>query len=307
MSYPIEDKLVIAVASSALFDLSVSDQVFREQGANAYKSFQEKHIDEVLNKGVAFPFVKRFLSINQNFPDQLPVEVVLLSRNSPATGKRVFRSIQSHGLDISRAAFVTGKSPYAYIEAFHASLFLSSNEADVKQAIQAGFPAGLVLPSSVNDDADGELRLAFDFDGVVADDEAESVFKNQGLPEFQEHESRKANIPHSPGLLAPLFKKLSALQQLENKLEASDKNYQRLIRTAIITARSAPAHERVITSLEKWGITPNETFFLGGMQKKHILSVFKPHMFFDDQRQHLQDSADNIPMVHIPFGIANKD
>lgn len=306
MVFPIEEKLVIAVSSSALFDLSISDKVFREQGPAAYKTFQEQHIDEVLEKGVAFPFVKRFLSINQRFPDQLPVEVVLLSRNSPTTGQRVFRSIKEYGLDISRAAFVTGKSPYSYVPAFNAALFLSANEADVMQAIQAGFPAGIVLPSVVNDDADGELRIAFDFDGVIADDEAETVFKKQGLPEFQAHESVKSHIPHNPGLLAPLFKKLSALQRLEAALENDDRHYQRLIRTAIITARSAPAHERVVTSLEEWGLLPNETFFLGGMDKKHILSIFKPHMFFDDQKQHLQPCVDNIPMVHIPFGIANQ-
>ncbi len=307
MSYPIEDKLVIAVSSSALFDLSVSDQVFRQQGSHAYKNFQEEHIDEVLDKGVAFPFVKRFLSINHHFPEALPVEVVLLSRNSPATGQRVFRSIQEYGLDISRAAFMTGKSPYSYVPAFHASLFLSANEEDVKQAINAGIPAGIVLPSVVNDDDDNELRLAFDFDGVIADDEAETVFKNEGLPEFQRHETQKSHIPHNPGLLAPLFRKLASLQKLEEHLEHEQHDYQRLIRTAIITARSAPAHERVITSLEEWGIMPNETFFLGGMDKKHILSVFKPHMFFDDQRAHLQPSSDNIPMVHIPFGIANQE
>ncbi|NRB40576.1 MAG: 5'-nucleotidase [Pseudomonadales bacterium] len=305
MPYPIEDKLVIAVASSALFDLSESDKVFREEGPAAYKAFQEKNIDNVLGKGVAFPFVKRFLSINKNFPDEMPVEVVLLSKNSPTTGRRVFRSIKEYDLDISRAAFMTGKSPYAYVSAFNASLFLSANEDDVHQAIQAGLPAGIVLPSVVNDDDEGELRLAFDFDGVIADDEAETVFKQQGLPQFQEHETVKSHIPHNPGLLAPLFKKLSSLQQLETQREENEKDYQRLIRTAIITARSAPAHERVITSLEEWGIMPDETFFLGGMDKKHILSVFKPHMFFDDQRQHLQATADNIPMVHIPFGIAN--
>ncbi|NRB42527.1 MAG: 5'-nucleotidase [Pseudomonadales bacterium] len=308
MTFPIEDKLVIAVSSSALFDLSIPDKVFREEGPAAYKAFQEEHIDEVLGKGVAFPFVKRFLSINKYFPEELPVEVVLLSRNSPTTGRRVFRSIKEYDLDISRAAFVTGKSPYAYVAAFNASLFLSANDDDVHQAIQANLPAGIVLPSAVidDDDDDGELRLAFDFDGVIADDEAETVYKQQGLPEFQQHETIKSHIPHNPGLLAPLFKKLSGLQKLEDQREAEDIHYQRLIRTAIITARSAPAHERVITSLEAWGIMPNETFFLGGMDKKHILSVFKPHMFFDDQRQHLQASSDNIPMVHIPFGIANR-
>jgi len=182
MAYPIEQKLVIAVASSALFDLSESDRVFREQGEQAYRRYQESHLDTPLDKGVAFPFVRRFLSINRNFPDQCPVEVVLLSRNSVITGKRVFNSIQHHNLDISRAAFLEGKSPYAYIPAFNASLFLSANEKDVLQAIDYGHPAGTVLPSRVIDDEeDHELRIAFDFDGVIADDTSEKVFKDGSL------------------------------------------------------------------------------------------------------------------------------
>ena len=175
------------------------------------------------------------------------------------------------------------------------------------KAIDAGYPAGIVLPSSVHDDEeDKQLRIAFDFDGVIADDEAEAVFKQSGLDEFHDHEQEKSNIPHNPGLLADLFKKLSILQKLESQAQESNAAYQCLLRTAIITARSAPAHERVVTTLEQWGVRPDETFFLGGMDKKHILNVFKPHMFFDDQKAHLKPSKENIPMVHIPFGVANQ-
>src|SRR5690554_377222 len=194
MPYPIEEKLVIAVASSALFDLSESDRVFQEQGAIAYRDYQEEHLEVPLDKGVAFPFVRRFLNINQRFPDKSPVEVVLLSRNSAITGKRVFRSINHHGLDITRAAFLEGKSPYPYIPAFNASLFLSKNESDVLQAIDYGHPAGTVLPSHVVDDeGDTELRIAFDFDGVIADDSSERVFKAGSLEEFQEHETSRSH------------------------------------------------------------------------------------------------------------------
>jgi 5'-nucleotidase len=304
--YPIERKLVIAVSSSALFDLSESHAVFEELGPKAYKEFQEENLNKVLEKGVAFPFIKRFLKINQRFKDKVPVEVVLLSRNSAAIGKRVFRSIKHYDLDISRAAFMEGSSPYEYVPAFNSSLFLSANEEDVQNAIDAGFPAGVVLPSKlVNDDGDDELRIAFDFDGVIADDEAESVFKGGNLPEFHEHEVKKSKIPHQPGPLADLFRKLSFLQKLEDREVERNRGYKRILRTAIVTARNAPAHERVITTLEDWGVSANEMFFLGGMVKERILSRLKPHMFFDDQRSHLESDAGDIPMVHIPFGIAN--
>ena len=306
MPYPIEEKLVIAVASSALFDLSESDRVFQEQGAIAYRDYQEEHLEVPLDKGVAFPFVRRFLNINKRFPETSPVEVVLLSRNSSITGKRVFRSIEHHGLDISRAAFLEGKSPYPYIPAFNASLFLSSNEQDVLKAIDYKYPAGTVLPSPVVDDEDDfELRIAFDFDGVIADDASERVYKGGELEAFHAHETSKARIPHSPEPLADLFRKLSLLQQLEDEAQKANPDYQRILRTAIVTARSAPAHERVITTLEHWGVDANEVFFLGGMKKDRILNVLKPHMFFDDQRSHLQSDAGNVPMVHIPFGVAN--
>lgn len=306
MAYPIEQKLVIAVASSALFDLSESHAVFIEKGPKAYKEFQESNLNNVLKKGVAFPFVRRFLNINKRFPQQMPVEVVLLSRNSAATGKRVFRSISHYSLDITRAAFMEGKSPYEYIPAFNASLFLSANEADVRIAINNGYPAGIVLPGNVNDeDSENELRIAFDFDGVIADDESEAVYKTGDLPEFYNYEVANAHVPHKQGPLADLFQKISLMQKLEDEEVEKDRNYKRVIRTAIVTARNAPAHERVITTLEHWGVSANETFFLGGMKKDRILKVVRPHMFFDDQRSHLESESGDIPMVHIPFGIAN--
>lgn len=308
MPYPIERKLVIAVSSSALFDLSESHAIFTKYGPKAYKEFQERNLDKVLEKGVAFPFIRRFLKINQKFNKQQPAEVVLLSRNSAATGKRVFRSIKHYNLEISRAAFMEGKSPHEYIPAFNASLFLSANEQDVQKAIQAGYPAGTVLPSAVFDDeSDEELRIAFDFDGVIADDESESIFKTSDLSGFHNHEVTFSHIPHNPGPLADLFKKLSFLQKLEDKEEEKDRSYRRILRTSIVTARNAPAHERVITTLENWGVSANETYFLGGMKKDRILSRLKPHMFFDDQKSHLESEGGDIPMVHIPFGVANKN
>ena len=307
MAYPIHEKLVIAVASSALFDLSESDAVFRECGEDRYREYQRQNMRNVLKKGVAFPFVRRFLKLNQAYPDKLPVEVVLLSKNDPETGLRVFNSISHYGLTITRAAFLSGKSPYEYIPAFNVSLFLSANPRDVKQAIDAGYPAGTVMATEVNDDEmDDQLIVAFDFDGVIADDESQAVYESQDLNAFNDHETTKADVPHQPGPLSDLFRKLSFFQKLERRRALDDKEYRPLLRTAIVTARSAPAHERVVTTLRDMGISPDETFFLGGMEKHRILETLKPQIFFDDQRSHLKSSAGKIPMVHIPYGIANR-
>src|SRR5450830_103378 len=242
MPYPIEHKLVIGIASSALFDLSASHQVYLEQGPEAYRSYQEAHLGTVLDKGVAFPFIRRFLSINQAHPQAAPVEVVLFSRNSPETGLRVMHSIAHYGLDISRACFLTGESPYRYLPAFNTSLFLSANEEDVRRALDAHHPAGLVLPSRTEDDeADGELRIAFDFDGVIADDESETIFKrNNNVDEFHAHETERVAIPHQPGPLADLFQRLAMMQKMEEKALRRDPTYKKILRIAIITARSAP-------------------------------------------------------------------
>jgi 5'-nucleotidase len=308
MAFQIENKLVIGVASSALFDLTGSHKVYLDSGPDEYRKFQERNIDVILDKGVAFPFIRRFLNINKCFPGQTPVEVVLFSRNSPETGLRVMRSIAHYGLDISRAAFMTGTAPSPYLPAFTTSLFLSANEEDVKAAIEANYPAGLVLPSKiVDDDDDVELRVAFDFDGVIADDEAETVFKTNGLDEFHAHEALHVARPHTPGPLADMFQKLALMQRMEERAQRRDPNYRKVLRIAIITARSAPSHERVVTTLKSWGVSANETFFLGGMDKARVLSVFKPHIFFDDQLTHLKSSpGGTIPMVHVPFGVANR-
>jgi 5'-nucleotidase len=309
MAFQIEHKLVIGVASSALFDLSGSHQVYLDKGPDEYRKYQEAHLDEILPRGVAFPFIRRFLAINRHYPRQSPVEVVLFSRNSPETGLRVMRSIAHYGLDITRASFMSGKSPYSYLPAFNVSLFLSANEEDVKNAIAANYPAGLVLPSQiVDDEADGELRVAFDFDGVIADDESETIFKrNNDIDEFHAHETLHVARPHQPGPLADMFQKLALMQRLEERAQRRDPAYKKIVRIAIITARNAPSHERVVTTLKSWGVSADETFFLGGMNKARVLSVFKPHIFFDDQLTHLKVSpGGTIPMVHVPFGIANR-
>lgn len=306
MSYPIENKLVIGIASSALFDLTESDQVFRDQGEEAYRRFQERHLEDVLEKGVAFPFIRRFLNLNKQFSAIEPVEVVLLSRNSPETGLRVFRSIQQYGLPISRAAFFSGSSPFTYNDAFNLSLFLSANREDVQNAILAGFPAGLVLNTRIEDnESDNELRLAFDFDGVIADDEAEKVYQSSGMDAFSQLETLKKLEPHHGGPLSGLFKRIAFYQQLETEQHQKDPAFKKMLKIAIVTARNAPAHERMVNTLKSWHISVDEAFFLGGIEKKRVLEVMKPHIYFDDQTLHLHQ-IDNIPMVHIPFGVTNK-
>jgi 5'-nucleotidase len=307
MAYPIERKLVVAVSSNALFNLEKEDDIFKNEGLSAYKAYQIEHKLTKLDTGLAFPFIKRFLNINKVYPTESPVEVVLLSKNSPETGIRIFNAIKSHNLDISRAAFTSGKSPFNYIPAYNISLFLSTNEEDVLNAIEANYAAGRILKTNVVDNDDLELRVAFDFDGVVADDEAEKVYANSGQIElYYQYETEHKQEALNPGPLGDFFKKLAFFQKLESKKEEKSPTYKKILKTAIITARNAPAHERAINTLKEWNVEVDEMFLLGGIEKKRILNILKPHLFFDDQLTHLDPKLENIPLVHIPFGIANK-
>ena len=308
MPYPIEKRLVVGISSSALFDLEKEDHVFKTKGLEAYRELQKEKKDVPLQKGLAFPFVKRFLKINQVYSDKLPVEVVLLSKNSPETGIRIFNSIQEYDLNITRAAFTSGKSPHEYIPSFNISLFLTTNKQDVDEAIQLNYPSGQILKSEIEDeDDDSELRVAFDFDGIIIDDKPEKVYKKTSqLDAFHAHEIKNITKPHNPGILAEFFKKISFFQRLEAKNREVDPSYNNILRTAIITARNAPSHERAINTLEEWGVTVDEMFFMGGIEKKRVLEVLKPHIFIDDQISHLNKELKNITLVHIPFGIANE-
>lgn len=307
MPFPIEKKLVIAVASSALFDPGESDTLFREQGLEPYRKHQRDNESKPLPQGVAFPLIRRFLSLNGTTEDDQPVEVVLLSRNDPDTGLRVFKSIQHYGLAITRAAFTNGKQPFRYLDAFNASLFLSANNADVRSAVMRGAPAGQVFPTDFVDDlSDPELRFAFDFDGILADDSAEAVFKSDGLKAFLDSEAKAASVPMPVGPLGKLFRELASLQARERQRVDRNPLYQPRVRVAIMTARNAPAHERVVTTLRDWGIEVDEVFFLGGIEKARILEVFRPHIFFDDQLGHVEGASHLVPSAHVPFGVANK-
>ena len=299
--------LVIGVASSALFDLAESDAVFREQGEERYRDYQREHLDDVLEPGVAFPFIQRLLALNDLSDRERLVEVVILSRNDPETGMRVMRSVERHGLDITRAIFMQGHAPYLYMGPLKMSLFLSANEADVREAISLGFAAGHVVGRAAVDDGDTDLRIAFDFDGVLADDSAERVFQSGGLEEYQENESALAEVPLDRGPMAGFLEKINRIQGLEDSKSVDDpQGYRRRVRVAVVTARSAPAHERAINSIRQWGLRVNDAFFLGGLPKGPMLEVLQPHIFFDDQRRHVDGASSSTPSVHIPFGELNR-
>ena len=304
----LERALVIGGASSALFDLEESDAVFREQGEERYREYQREHLDDVLEPGVAFPFIRRLLDLNDLSDRERLVEVVILSRNDPETGMRVMRSVERHGLDITRAIFMQGRAPYRFMKPLRMSLFLSADEADVREAISLGFAAGHVVGRAAADDGEADLRIAFDFDGVLADDSAERVFQSGGLEEYQENESALAEVPLDRGPMADFLEKINRIQGLEDSKSVDDpQGYRRRVRVAVVTARSAPAHERAINSIRQWGLSVNDAFFLGGLPKGPVLEVLQPHIFFDDQRRHVEGASLSTPSVHIPFGEINRE
>ncbi|MFB8243293.1 5'-nucleotidase [Kitasatospora purpeofusca] len=307
MPYDLSKRLVIGIASSALFDLTESDAVFREQGEKGYRAYQEDHLDDTLRPGVAFPFIRRLLSLNDLAPDDPMVEVIVLSRNDPDTGLRVMRSIQTHKLSISRAVFMQGKSPHGFMPVLNMSLFLSANQADVREAVDAGLPAGFVLGPIVDDDmSDQDLRVSFDFDGILADGASEQVFRNTGIEGFREHEVANADIAHDAGPLKDFLAALNRIQHREEEERQADPSYRPRVHVSIVTARNAPAHERAVMSLKRWGLRVNDAFFLGGIDKGEIMKVLKPHIFFDNQAVHLASTSRTTPSVHVPFGQINE-
>ncbi|EGQ9322217.1 5'-nucleotidase, partial [Vibrio cholerae] len=299
MPYDLSKRLVVGLSSSALFDLQESDEIFRNEGEEAYRQYQREKQDSPLRKGVAFPFVRRLLKLNELRPQDPPVEVILLSRNDPDTGLRVMNSIEHYGLGITRAVFLQGKSPYVYIPAFEIELFLSANYQDVKQAVLAGYPAGQILEGDIKDDTeDLELRIAFDFDGVIADDEAEGIYQSSGqLADFHSHESELVDVPHNPGPLKNFLQRISDIQKLEFERQKMDSSYLPMLKVSIVTARNAPSHKRVINTMRAWDIAVNEAFFMGGVEKSKVLNILRPHIFFDDQKLHLKPSSSILPSV----------
>lgn len=293
------DKLVIAISSRVLFDLSESDRIYREEGLEAYSRHQIEHEREILEPGEAFPLVRKLLRLNETLGGEPRVEVILLSRNSADTGLRVFNSIEHYNLNITRAAFCGGESPYRYVSAFGCHLFLSTQAEDVRNALEHGVAAATLMPSSKTHRDDEEIRFAFDGDAVVFSDEAEKIFKSEGLEAFARSEKAAAREPLNAG---PFKNFLGALHNLQSEFEAD----RCPIRTALVTARSAPAHERVVMTLRAWKIRIDESLFLGGLPKSEFLKSYGADVFFDDQQQHCESASPHVSTGHVPHGVANQ-
>ena len=305
MGASLTGKLVVAISSRALFDFEQENEVFEQGDDRAYMALQLERLETPAQPGVAFSLIKKLLAFNRSSPEATdqpgsqPVEVVILSRNDPVSGMRVFRSAQHYDLAIQRGSFTRGQSPWRYLKPLHANLFLSTHLSDVRAALEAGVPAAQVYPQSVHagEAYPHEVRIAFDGDAVLFSDEAERVYQAEGLGAFQKHETDKAQQPLLAGPFKPL---LTALQRLQ---QAGTPTMR--IRTALVTARSAPAHERAIRTLMDWNIEVDEAMFLGGLPKGEFLKEFEPDFFFDDQTGHVDSASQHVPSGHVASGISN--
>ncbi len=299
MSASLAGKLVVAISSRALFDFEEENQVFEQNDDRAYMALQLQRLERPAKPGVAFSLIRKLLAFNSDNPQDHPVEVVILSRNDPVSGMRVFRSARHYGLPIERGSFTRGQAPWRYLKPLHANLFLSAHLSDVRAALAAGVPAAQVYPQSAHasDAHPTEVRIAFDGDAVLFSDEAEQVYQAQGLQAFHQHEVDNAALPLPDGPFKPLLGALQRLQQAGTP--------KMRIRTALVTARSAPAHERAIRTLMNWNIEVDEAMFLGGLAKGEFLREFEPDFFFDDQTGHIESAAQHVPAGHVASGIRN--
>ena len=301
-----EPRLVIALSSRALFDFEAENEVFEASDDHAYMQLQLQRLDQPARPGVAFSLARKLLAFNGGgsagaaAPAQPRVEVVILSRNDPVSGLRVFRSCQHYGLKVERGVFTRGESPWRYLRPLNAQLFLSANEADVRSALEAGVPAARVSPLAPQASAahPNELRIAFDGDAVLFSDEAERIYQRDGLQAFQNHEQARSATPLEAGPFKPVLQALSRLQQ------AGVASGMR-VRTALVTARSAPAHERAIRTLMHWRVEVDQAMFLGGLPKGEFLREFEPDFFFDDHPRHIENAARHVPSGHVAHGVTN--
>lgn len=296
MPYDLTNPLVIGISSRALFDLERENRIFEEQGLEAYEAYQIRHETDRLPRGSAFPLVRAFLALNALQEERL-VEVIVTSRNSPNTSLRIFNSIRSYDLDITRAALTGGAEIAPYLRAFRTDLFLSAHPADVKQAVDSGIAAGMILPGGPHapEESIGQIRIAFDGDAVLFAAESERIYRQEGIAAFEEHERAKADIPLQPGPFAKFLETVAHIQS------AFSRRTPPPIRTALVTSRSAPAHERAIKTLRNWGVHVDEAFFLGGVSKTDVLSAFGAHIFFDDQRLHADPASEVVPAAVVPY------
>ena len=297
MSLTLDGKLVVAISSRALFDFEEENHVFEQGDDRAYMQLQRERLDIPAKPGVAFSLVKKLLAFNET-PSQR-VEVVILSRNDPVSGLRVMRSAAHYALPIIRCSFTRGEAPWRYLKPLRANLFLSTHLSDVRAALAAGVPAAQVYPHSAHasDAHPSEVRIAFDGDAVLFSDEAEQIYQSGGLSAFQKHEMDKVALPLPDGPFKPLLTALHRMQQ------AAIPHMR--IRTSLVTARSAPAHERAIRTLMDWNIEVDEAMFLGGLDKGEFLREFEPDFFFDDQTGHIESAARHVPSGHVASGIRN--
>ena len=299
MPYDLSNYLVIGVSSRALFDLSRENEIYETQGLEAYCRYQLEHENDVLKPGTGFALIEAMLRVNQIDSEVRRTEVVIISRNSADTSLRISNSIDNYNLDITRAAFTGGEPVAKYLNAFEVDLFLSATEEDVQAAVESNVAAGLIYdgPSSNRADPLQQIRIAFDGDAVLFSKESEMIYQQQGLEAFIEHEKINAEKPLPEGPFAKLLKTLSFLQF---DLDSNTTQASPPIRTALVTARNSPAHERVIRTLRTWNVRIDETFFLGGVPKHKILQSFSPHIFFDDQHQHCEGAARVVPTARVP-------
>ena len=299
MPYDLSDKLVIGVSSRALFDLSLENEIYENEGLEAYCRYQLDHENDILKPGTGFALIEAILGINQIESGVRRTEVVIISRNSADTSLRISNSIDSYDLDITRAAFTGGEPVAKYLSAFDVDLFLSATEEDVQAAVESNVAAGLIYdgPSRYRQDPLQQIRIAFDGDAVLFSKESEMIYQQQGLEAFIEHEKLNAQKPLPEGPFAKLLKTLSFLQF---DLDSRSSQANPPIRTALVTARNSPAHERVIRTLRTWNVRIDETFFLGGVAKNKVLESFSPHIFFDDQHQHCEGAAKLVPTARVP-------
>ncbi len=295
MAYDLTDKLVIAISSRALFDLEIENNIFDANGLQAYYDYQLEHEDIPLELGTAYRFVKNFLAINKKFDDKL-IEVIILSRNNAATGLRIGRSLEHYGLSIERSGWTAGTPVARYLEAFKVDLFLSANSDDVQEAINAGVAAATILPHSHQnkDGSDDIVRIAFDGDAVLFGDESEKIYQQYGLEAFMKHEMENAKNPLSKG---PFFKFLKVISSIQDRFTME----QSPIRTALVTARNFTTYERVLRTLDAWGVRVDEAFFQGGVRKHEVIAAFGADIFFDDQDAHLADTSPLTPCAKVPY------
>ena len=296
MALALNDKLVVGISSRALFDLEVENQIFVEQGWKAYAEYQKEHENDVLKPGTAFPLIKALHKLNTD--DKQRVEIIIISINSVDTSLRIFHSIKHYGLDIRRAAFVGGAPIKEYLLAFQTDLFLSAYEEDVQEAINCNIAAGIIcshtdLPIDPMEEIK-QIRIAFDGDAVIFSDESERIVQTEGFAAFVKQEEENAKKPLPEGPFAKLLKMNSTIQNEFPKNDAP-------IRTALVTARSAPSHERVIRTLRAWDIRIDEAFFLGGIEKSEVLKAFGAHIFFDDQAVHIETASKLVPSARVPY------